>query len=559
MNARGMRTEMKELIRDLIKRKPNKEQIAKLKLMFSAKHKLKKIPTDFEILLNADNKEREVLKKILKTKPTRTISGVAPLAIMTKPLPCPHGKCIMCPGGPESYFGDVPQSYTGLEPAARRALRNDFDPYLQVFNRLEQYIILGHPVDKTELIIMGGTFPSFNEEYQKEFVAYAYKALNDFSALFFRKNFNFERFKNFFELPRDINDNAIQKRIKSKIKKLKGIADLEKEKKRNEKARIRAVALCIETRPDYCKEKHIDLMLKLGTTRVELGVQSIYDDVLDKINRGHSVEDSVKATKLLRKAFLKVGYHIMIGLPGSSDKRDIEMFRILFSDERFRPDFLKIYPCQVIRGTKLYDLWKTGKYKPLTVKRAVEIIIRAKQYVPEYCRIMRVQRDIPQNAIDAGVIMTNLRQYIHQIMARRNLKCRCIRCREAGTRIKQGVFPKLEKITYKNLKYKTTAGTEIFISAEDETTDTLFGFCRLRLGEEAGIRELHVFGEALPLKDKSTNKVQHRGIGKKLVRIAERTAKNRYREIKIISGIGVREYYRKLGYRKQGYYMVKKL
>jgi elongator complex protein 3 len=534
----------------------DKRQINNLKIKLCEKYKFKTIPTDFDILLNCPKELLKDFRKTLRSKPTRTISGVSVVALMTKPMKCPHGKCIMCPGGVKSYFGNVPQSYTGHEPATRRAIRNNYDPYLQVFNRLEQYIILGHSIEKIELIIMGGTFPSFPWAYQKSFIASAFKAMNDFSRTFFYKDeFLINKFKEFFILPRDIEDISSQKIIKKKILKLKGKANLINEQKRNEKSRIRCVAFCIETRPDFCKEMHIKRMLELGTTRVELGVQSIYDNVLKKINRGHLIEDTIVATKRLKDNFLKVGYHIMPGLPCSSIQKDIDMFKIIFSNSRFKPDFLKIYPCQVSRGTKLYDIWKKGLYKPLTIDEAVKIIIESKRFIPEYCRVMRVQRDIPSDVLEAGVLMTNLRQKVMQEMEHNNIMCKCIRCREAG--IKKQI-PDLKKITFNIMHYEASDGDEFFISADDKITNTLFGFCRLRIDKkEAGIRELHVYGESLALGEKKKGSIQHIGIGKKLLGMAEKIAFKKCSSLKIISGIGAREYYKKLGYKKSGFYMVK--
>lgn len=570
---------------ELIKiKKPNKKQLSRLKTKLCRKYKLKKIPTDIEILLNSDKDDLKKIKKYLLTKPTRTISGVAVCAIMTKPIKCPHGKCSYCPGGVNSVFGDVPQSYTGKEPATRRAIRNKFDPYLQIMNRLQQYIVSGHIADKIELIIMGGTFPSFPKKYQEYFIKYALKAMNDFSFLFFKNNeLDIVKFKQFFELPGDIENKKRQKSIhkkllsikkvqlkklsinriinnkktilKNKLKKIK----LEEEQLRNEKSNIKCVGLTIETRPDYGKLKQGNEMLKLGATRVELGVQTIYNQILKKIERGHTVEDSIESTRILKDLGFKINYHIMPGLPGSNFKKDLEALKEIFSNEDFRPDMLKIYPCMVLKGTKLYSLYKNKKYKPLTTQQAANLIIEFKKFIPEYCRIMRVQRDIPTFMIEAGVNKTNLRQYIKKIMKNKNIKCECIRCREIGNE-------EIKNILIKKIKYKASKGLEYFISAESE--DKIVGFCRLRFPfqklrkeitkNSALIRELHIFGPAVSIGKKGF--VQHKGIGKKLLKEAENISKkNKKDKIIIISGIGAREYYRKLGYKKEGVYMVKYL
>jgi len=555
-----------EIIGILKKKKLSKQEISNLKTQLCRKYKID-IPTDIRILLSADVKDRKLLRHLI-TKPTRTISGVAVCAIMTKPLKCPHGKCAICPGGPGSVFGNMPQSYTGKEPATRRAIRNNFDPYLQVMNRLEQYIMTGHVPDKVELIIMGGTFPSFTKLYQDYFIKYALRAMNDFSKMFFRNDkLNLEKFKEFFEMPGNFQDDARVKRIQKKLMKLKNKTALEKEQKRNEKSKIRCVGLTIETRPDFAKLKHANQMLRLGATRVELGVQTVYDDVLNKIERGHSVKDSIDATLALKDAGFKINYHMMIGLPGSGRKKDINSFKKIFSDNNFKPDMLKIYPCMVLKGTKLYRLWKQKKYRPVTTEKAVEIITEIKRFVPPYVRIMRVQRDIPTYLTEAGVDKTNLRQYIEKKLKEKGIKCNCIRCREVGHKLKK------ENINLKNIKpkvieYDASNGKEFFISYEDVKNDALIGFCRLRFPSQslrkeitdksALIRELHVFGSAIALGKKGN--IQHAGYGKKLLTKAEQiSVKNKKNKIVVISGIGVRNYYRKFGYKKQGPYMVKNL
>ncbi len=559
-----------EILKILKQKKLSKQEISKLKIKLCRKYHIN-IPTDIKILLSADAKDRKLLKHLI-TKPTRTISGVAVCAIMTKPIKCPHGKCAICPGGPGSVFGDMPQSYTGKEPAARRALRNDFDPYLQVMNRLEQYIMTGHVPDKLELIIMGGTFPSFTRIYQDYFIKYALKAMNDFSKMFFRNDkLNLERFKEFFEMPGNFQDNERVRRIKKKllILKNKTKTTLEKEQKKNESLKIRCVGLTIETRPDYARLEHINQMLRLGATRVELGVQTVYDNVLEKIERGHSVQDSIDATHALKDIGFKINYHMMIGLPGSDRKKDINSFKKIFSNQDFKPDMLKIYPCMVLKGTKLYKLWKNKKYKPITTEEAVEIITEIKRFVPPYVRIMRVQRDIPTYLTEAGVDRNNLRQYVEKALEEKQIKCNCIRCREVGHKLKKEKI----KVDSKNVKlnifdYDASNGKEFFISFDDMKNDALIGFCRLRFPNQclrkeiteksALIRELHVFGSAIALGKKGN--IQHAGYGKKLLAKAEQIAiKNKKDKIVAISGIGVRNYYRKLGYKKQGPYMVKYL
>lgn len=562
-----------ELIKTLKEKDFSKDEIARLKVTLCGKHHIKKVPTDIEVLLTATNEDFSILKNKLMTKPTRTISGVSVIAIMSHPFKCPHGKCIMCPGGPDSSFGDVPQSYTGREPATMRGKRNNYDPYLQVMNRLEQYIATGHSPDKAELIIMGGTFPSFEKEYKTEFIRNAFKAMTDFSDLFYikKKNkfeLNLEEFKKFFELPGDIKDNERSDRIRKKLLKIKekNKESLEEAQKKNETSKIRCVGLTVETRPDYATSELANEALEFGVTKIELGVQTIYDEVLNDINRGHSVQESIDATKRLKDLGFKINYHMMPGLPGVSREKDLDSFRQLFEDPDFKPDMLKIYPCMVMKGTKLYERFEKGEYKPLSTAQAAELIAEVKSFVPEYVRIMRVQRDIPTSEIDAGVNKTNLRQYISEILKSRNTKCNCIRCREIGRADQDRIDPRSIAITCK--EYEASGGREFFICIDETKLNAVIGFCRMRFPgaclrpeiteSTAIIRELHVYGEAASIGGKATT--QHIGYGKQLLAEAEEIAKRRKKnKIVIISAVGAREYYRKLGYEREGPYMVKKL
>lgn len=552
-----------ELIDSIKKNKLSKDALSRLKIKLCSKYKFKKIPTDIEILLQTPIKDIEKVKKYLQTKPTRSLSGVSVIAIMTKPHKCPHGKCITCPGGPKSHFGNVPQSYTGTEPATRRAIRNNYDSYLQVFNRLEQYIATGHEPEKIELIIMGGTFISTEKKYRDSFVKYAFKAMNDFTKLFYSKNkFNLIKFKKFFELPGDIQDEKREKRIVKKLLVIKNQkqSSLEYEQKKNETSNIKCVGLTIETRPDYGLLKHGNKMLRLGCTRVEIGIQSVYNESLKKIERGHTIKENIKSIAELKDLGFKINAHYMPGLFISKEK-DLKGMKQLFSDPDYKPDMLKIYPCMVVPGTKLEKLYKQKKFNPITTKKATELIAKFKEFVPKYCRIMRVQRDIPTYATTAGVDKTNLRQYIQIEMKKKDIICNCIRCREIGrTKNVTG------SIKYNIIEYDASNGIEFFISADKGKN--IVGFCRLRFPHKqlrkeitktsSIVRELHVYGETLSIGKKG--KVQHRGVGKKLLNIAEKiTKKYNKNKIIVISGIGVREYYRKQGYKKQGPYMIKKI
>src|SRR3989344_1035245 len=532
-----------ELFKEIKKRKIKSiDLVLKLIRELCRKHNPGIFPSMIEILMHANEKQFKELKFLI-TKPSRTISGVTPIAIMTKPLPCPHGKCIMCPGGPNSIFGDVPQSYTGTEPSTMRSARNFYDPYLTVFNRLEQYFLLNQSFDKVELIIQGGTFPSYPNKYQNEFITYSLKALNDF-------NFTLTEFKKLFELPSNLTLERT-KRIQEKILKLKGKSTLEKEIKRNEKSKIRCVGLTIETRPDYAQLKHANIMLNQGCTRVELGVQTTDNKVLSIIKRGHTIEETIKSFRILKDLGFKINAHVMLGLP--EDKNNLMS---LFSNPDFRPDMLKIYPCIIMPGTELAEMYKKGKYKPLETTETIKILAEFKTKVPEYVRIMRIQRDIPTKHSLGGVDKTNLRQLLQNYMNSHNMHCNCIRCNEIKSIIKN---PKIDII-----EYKASEGKEFFISLKQK--NEIIGFCRLRFpskslrkeikNDSAIIRELHVYGTSTGLE--KIGKVQHKGFGKLLLKKAEEICKqNSKKKLLVISGIGVRDYYKKLGYKQDGPYVSK--
>ncbi|MDP7116267.1 MAG: tRNA uridine(34) 5-carboxymethylaminomethyl modification radical SAM/GNAT enzyme Elp3, partial [Candidatus Woesearchaeota archaeon] len=381
-----------ELVKYITKKKPTKKSLNSFKVRLCKKHKLGKIPKDIDILLALSPKDLKRVKKYLITKPVRSLSGVTVVAMMAAPRKCAHGTCTFCPGGPGSVFGDVPQSYTGKEPSTMRALRNKFDSYYIMMNRLEQYICAGHLPDKVEIIIQGGTFPSYPRKYQRDYVTYALKALNDFSRIFFPKKLkgeiDFAKFKKFFALPGDIYDKKREALLFKRWKKIRGKSTLEREQLRNEKARLKCVGLTIETNPQYARLAHGNMMLSLGCTRVELGVQTLYDKVLRKTNRGHGLQGTIEAIHILRDLGFKLNFHMMLGLPGVTKSMDLRALIKLFHDEDYRPDMLKIYPCMVMPGTKLFKEWKKGKFKPINTKQSAELIARFKEYCPEYCRIM---------------------------------------------------------------------------------------------------------------------------------------------------------------------------
>ncbi len=548
-----------QIIETLKSKNIPKEDMTRFKIELCRQFKIKKIPSDIQILMHAKKEDLKDLK--LVTKPTRTISGVATVALMTKPFACPHGKCTFCPGGPQSYYGDVPQSYTGKEPSTMRGIRNDYDSYLETFNRLEQYIAAGHVPEKVEIIVQGGTFLSMPLDYQNEFITFAFKAMNDFSQLFFPKNdFDFENFKEFFELPTDIRTEERTLRLKTKMYELRGASDLEKEKQRNQTAKIRCVGLTIETKPDWGKLEEANRMLDFGCTRVELGIQSVYDKQLKITNRGHDVKDTIESIKILKDLGFKINAHYMLGLPELNYEQDLDGMKQLFSDPDFKPDMLKIYPCMVAPGTPLYEQYKKGTFIPLSTENAAKMLAEFKPFIPTYCRVQRVQRDVPTKQWAAGVGMTNFRQHVFE---KYKPNCRCIRCREP---MKKQVD--LENVQMLIQEYDASKGKEFFISIENVEQDIILGFCRLRFPSQclrqeitqtsALIRELHVYGTATAIGQEGN--VQHKGFGKKLLEKAKQIAKeNNKNKMVIISGVGVREYYAKLGYKLEGPYMVKNL
>ncbi len=505
----------------------------------SAKYKLPSLPKNSEILSLCSADERARAIHLLQRKSVRTISGVAVVAVMTSPYPCPHGACVPCPGGPASVF-QTPQSYMGREPATMRAIQCGYDPYEQVAVRLRQLQSIGHPVDKVELIVMGGTFTARPPDYQQWFVGRSISAMNDFGGA-------------------GVADQDIDIDI-----------DLESIIATNETAAVRNIGITFETRPDHLSIVEINRLLEMGATKVEVGVQSIYDRVLEKIDRGHTVQDAIAANKRLRDSGLKVGFHIMVGLPGSDADDDRGMFKTLFSDPAFCPDHLKIYPTLVTEGTVLHRWWKDGSYHSLDNDSAIGLLADIKGVLPKWVRLQRIQRDIPAQQIAAGVTKSNIRQLAEERLRSMGGPCRCIRCREVGHASLRGRVP--EKIELLIETYSACGGTEHFISFEDAENNILIGFLRLRFPDSphrvellgaALVRELVVYGRMVPLGAESIprrDQWQHRGYGRELLAAAEDLASgNGFSKIAVTSGIGVREYYRKRGYVREGAYMVKYL
>jgi elongator complex protein 3 len=518
----------REIICRIISLEPGDERVVIEKIGICRKFGLAAVPRNSALLAAALPEERERLRRLLLVKPTRTLSGVAPVAVMTSPAPCPHGKCLPCPGGPDHPFKS-PQSYTGEEPAAIRARDHDYDPYRQVQARLAQFERLGHRVDKVELIVMGGTMTARTPGYQEEFVSRCIGAMNDYP-----------------------HTPAMTS----------APPDFEAVSTANEEAGVRCVAITFETRPDWCRREHIRRMLALGVTKVELGVQHTDDRILQLNRRGCTVADTVEANRILRDAGLKVGFHMMPNLPGADPASDRAMFATIFSDPCFRPDFLKIYPTLVTPGSGIESLWQRGEYAPYTEEELIDLVAYAKSLIPEYTRLQRIQRDIPAKLIVAGSRHSNFRQLAQNRLHETGKRCRCIRCREIGR------MPSLADMEIRELTYECCNGQEHFVSAV--SGDSLIGFARLRfpsavfsleLEHAALMRELHVYGSIVPLgRAADDEEYQHRSHGKALLARTEEIARGAgYRRLVIMSGIGVRPYYRRQGYERAGPYMAKEL
>ncbi|MFH1239977.1 MAG: tRNA uridine(34) 5-carboxymethylaminomethyl modification radical SAM/GNAT enzyme Elp3 [Candidatus Diapherotrites archaeon] len=504
----------------------NYSKLTNYKNKAAKKFGIESTPRNSDIIKYATKSDLKNFKHLLTKKPSKGLSGVTVVAVMTSPHKCP-GNCIYCPTG---FDVEAPKSYTGFEPAARRARQFNFDPYLQVTNRLSQYIETNKPADKIELIIMGGTFLSQPQKFQDNFMLQCINAITQ-----------------------------------------KNAKNLSTAKKYAETSQNRISGITFETRPDFCYKTHINNMLNFGGTRVELGVQNPDDEIYKRIKRAHTVKHVTNATQYLKDSAFKVAYHIMPGLPFSDRTTDLKNFKMLFNDERFQPDMLKLYPCLIMEGTELCEMYKKKEFKPLTNSQSASLIAEFKKHIPKYVRIMRIQRDIPANLIAAGTKASNLRQLVSAKMKEKNVKCNCIRCREAGLK------SHLDKINPENIeittmKYNASKGKEIFIAAEDLKKDILVGFCRLRIpykpfrkeitSKTALIRELHVYSGVVPVGNKpALSEFQHRGFGKELLAKAEEISVDEFdmKKMVVISGLGVKKYYHALGFKNTGVYVSKTL
>jgi len=454
----------------------------------------------------------------LRVKPTRTISGVAPVAVLTEPHPCP-GECIFCPepaGMPKSYLPD--------EPGAMRAAAHDFDPYDQTASRIAALQSIGHSVEKVELLILGGSWSAYPERYQEWFVRRCLDAMNGTQA-----------------------------------------DSLEEAQALNETAEHRNVGLVVETRPDLVTPQEVRRLRWLGTTKVQVGVQSLDDKILALNKRGHTVADTRRAMRLLRLAGFKIVVHWMPNLQGATPESDLEDFRRLWRDPALRPDELKIYPTALLEGTELYKRWQRGEFEPYNEETMVELLSHCKVAIPPYCRLNRLMRDIPAPNIMAGVKKSNLRQIVQQQMARKGQTCRCIRCREV-----RGDPIETSTLRLETVSYETDATQEHFLQYVTPEGD-LAGFLRLSLphaeppidelrgpgGRCAMIREIHVYGPALGLGAEDETVPQHAGLGTELIEEAKRMADQAgYERIAVIAAIGTRPYYRERGFARHELYMI---
>ncbi len=463
--------------------------------------------------------DRDVLRR-LQMKPVRTQSGVATVTVLTKPFPCP-GECIFCPTDAR-----MPKSYLHDEPGAARAEAHHFDPYATTLGRLRALENIGHPTDKVELLILGGTWSYYPADYQAWFVKRCFDALNG---------------------------------VESET--------LAEAQRRNETAARRNVGLVIETRPDYVDAAEARRLRSYGVTKVQLGAQSLDDRLLDLNRRGHTVAQTRQAVRVLRAAGFKLHLHWMPNLLGATPESDREDYARLWSDPGLRPDELKIYPCSLVREAELVAWWERGEYRPYTDGELVDLLADCMAATPRYVRLSRVIRDIPAGHVVAGSTLSNLREVVEKHVRATARTCDCIRCREVrGEKIAGDV--RLETIVY-----ETTSGVEHFLSLVTES-GRLAGFLRLllptpeaaaltgldELRGAALIREVHVYGPVVRLGEGAQGEAQHLGLGARLIREAEQIARNAsFRRLAVIAAIGTRGYYRRHGFELGELYMAKRL
>jgi elongator complex protein 3 len=469
--------------------------------------------------------EDEALLSKIRMKPTRTLSGVTTVTVLTRFHPCP-GECIFCP-----QEDKMPKSYLSEEPGAKRGLQNAFDPYAQVHNRIRALKAVGHTTDKIELLILGGSFSAYPEDYQEWFIKRCFDAMNIVNP---EDDLEFET--------------------------------LEEAQARNVHAEHRNVGLVIETRPDLVHRNALAWYRKLGVTKVQMGAQSLDDHILQLNKRGHTARQTLEAVALLRSGGFKVVLHWMPNLLGATPESDREDFKRLWTEGGYCPDELKIYPCQLLEGTELFHLWQKGAYQPYAEATLLDLIADIKTTVPRYCRINRIIRDIPSTYVVAGNKNSSLRQDIQKEMARRGTHCECVRCREV-----RGREVSSEMVTLHDLVYHPADAEEHFLSF-DTPGDKLAGFLRLSLpndstavgmadlADAAIIREVHVYGLSLEVGEERQGIAQHSGLGTRLIQEAEQIAKDKgFKRLAVIAAVGTRAYYASRGFGMGELYMVKEL
>ena len=521
---------VEQLVKDAYHKKVrDHKRLEELKNSFSVKQ-LRSFPPNTELIAayrelikRGDLPEDKNFWKILRKRGVRSQSGIASITVITKAYPCP-GKCIFCPTEPE-----MPKSYLSNEPAIMRAILNNFDAYRQTINRLKSLDKTGHHTDKVDVIVSGGTFSFYPHRYQTDFTRGIFNALNG--------------------------------------QKSRSLAEAQKI---NETAANRCIGLSFETRPDHITEKELKRLRNLGCTKIEIGVQSLNDRVLELNRRGHGIAETKNAIRLIRDAAYKVNCHMMPDLYGSTPEIDYEDMVELFRNPAYRPDWMKIYPTMVVPWSQLEQIWKDGKHVPYTDEELIELMIKMSAIIPDYCRVTRMYRDIPAPTILGGSKISNLRQLVEQRMKDRGIQCRCIRCRE----IKDEQV-KFSELTLNVKPMEVSEGQEFFISFDDMEKDKICSLLRLRFSSyslqgkkhfmkelegAALVREVHTYGEQVEISEREKAVSQHIGLGRRMMMKAEEISReNGYKKLAVISGIGVREYYRKLGYEQEGTYMVKKL
>jgi elongator complex protein 3 len=531
---------LKKLIKQASTQGVKTEQdLHRLKKRYAKEHELS-LPTNWSLqkaykeLLEEGWKGDEKLQKLMRKRKIRTLSGVSIVTVLTKPYACP-GKCVFCPTEP-----GMPKSYLSNEPGAMRAVLEEFDPAAQVKTRLSSLSKQGHETDKVEMIVLGGTFSFYDRQYQEDFIKKLFTACNN-------------------------SENQ----------------SLEQTQITNETATHRIIGLSLETRSDQITEEEVAHMCKLGATKVQIGIQHTDNKILALNKRGETTTNHAHALQLLKDAGFKIAAHLMPNLAGSTPEKDIQMIHDFFQNPAYKTDQIKLYPCVVTPYSELEKWWQEGKYKSYSDETLMHVLLEIKKAVPEYVRIERLYRDIPGESILAGSQKTNMRQLLHDQMKKDNIKCHCIRCRE----IKDGEYSP-ESTKLRVLEYDSSGGKEFFISFNDEEKDKLCSLLRLRFPSQhftgkphfipelegaALIREVHVYGQQVkignsnlknfdPKSSEYTRSSQHTGLGQKMLEAGEEIAKKAgFKKIAVISGVGVRNYYRKFGYELEGTYMTKSL